>query len=76
MNEAGRSLWLGLHLLDRQVLDCDGQPVAKVDDMLNGGEATPYQITAAEALLARWAGVPSRPGGVFQARAWERAVAW
>ena len=37
-------------------------PVAKVDDMLNGGEATPYQITAAEALLARWAGVPSRIG--------------
>ncbi|MHB8507852.1 MAG: transglutaminase-like domain-containing protein, partial [Candidatus Dormibacteria bacterium] len=37
-------------------------PVARVSEMLAGGEATPYEITAAEALLARWAGVPSRIG--------------
>lgn len=43
-----------------------GQPVdvppARVAQMLTGAEATPYEITAAEALLARWAGVPSRIG--------------
>jgi hypothetical protein len=37
-------------------------PPSRVAQMLNGGEASPYEITAAEALLARWAGVPSRIG--------------
>ncbi|HXA43104.1 MAG TPA: transglutaminase domain-containing protein [Candidatus Solibacter sp.] len=37
-------------------------PASRVAQMLNGGEASPYEITAAEALLARWAGVPSRIG--------------
>ena len=37
-------------------------PPARVVEMLDGGEATPFEITAAEALLARWAGVPSRLG--------------
>lgn len=37
-------------------------PPSRVVDMLEGGEATPYEITAAEVLLARWAGVPSRLG--------------
>jgi hypothetical protein len=37
-------------------------PVSRVADMLAGKEATPYEITAAEALLARWAGVPARMG--------------
>ena len=61
-----------------------GTPVsvtpAKVQDMLAGSrEATPFQIVAGEAMLARWAGVPSRigygfdggdpgPGGVLQVR--------
>ncbi len=35
---------------------------ARVAQMLKGGEANPYEIVAAEALLARWAGVPSRIG--------------
>jgi hypothetical protein len=35
---------------------------AKVVAMLNGGKATPYEIVAGEALLARWAGLPSRIG--------------
>ena len=43
-----------------------GQPVdvapERVVEMLDGGEASPFEITAAEALLARWAGVPSRLG--------------
>lgn len=40
-------------------------PPASVVAMLAGGEATPFEITAAEALLARWAGVPSRVGYGF-----------
>jgi hypothetical protein len=43
-----------------------GSPVdvspARVGEMLDGKEASPYEITAGEALLARWAGVPSRMG--------------
>ena len=36
-------------------------PPKRVDEMLAGsGTATPFEIVAAEALLARWAGVPSR----------------
>ena len=37
-------------------------PARRVADMFAGGHATPYEITAAEALLARWVGVPSRIG--------------
>src|SRR5581483_8194489 len=37
-------------------------PVQKVVDELNRGNATPYEITASEALLARWARVPARTG--------------
>ncbi|HEX6487352.1 MAG TPA: transglutaminase domain-containing protein [Candidatus Dormibacteraeota bacterium] len=32
----------------------------RVAQMLGGSDANPYEIVAAEALLARWAGVPSR----------------
>ncbi len=43
-----------------------GQPTdvapARVVEMIRGGEATPFEITAAEVLLARWAGVPARLG--------------
>lgn len=35
---------------------------ARVSQMLNGGDASPYEIVAAEALMARWAGVPARIG--------------
>lgn len=37
-------------------------PPARVAEMLLGKEASPYEITAGEALLARWAGVPARIG--------------
>lgn len=37
-------------------------PAYRVGQMLQGGTASPYEITAAEALLARWAGIPSRIG--------------
>jgi len=34
----------------------------RVGQMLDGGEANPYEIVEAETLLARWAGIPSRMG--------------
>lgn len=37
-------------------------PPARVVELLRGAEASPFEIAAAEALLARWAGVPSRIG--------------
>jgi transglutaminase superfamily protein len=52
----------------------------RVQDMLAGSkEGTPFEIVAAEAMLARWAGIPSRigygfdkgdpgPGGTFEVR--------
>ena len=41
-------------------------PPSKVQDLLAGKhEGTPYEIVASEALLARWAGVPSRIGFGF-----------
>lgn len=40
-------------------------PPGRVDDMLAGGEATPFEISAAEVMLARWAGVPARLGFGF-----------
>lgn len=43
-----------------------GKPVdvapERVVELLRGSPATPYEITAAEVLLARWAGVPARIG--------------
>jgi hypothetical protein len=38
---------------------------ARVVTMLRGGDATPYEIVAAEALLARWSGLPARIGYGF-----------
>ena len=41
-------------------------PPERVEDMLAGSkEGTPYEIVAAQALLARWAGIPSRVGYGF-----------
>ena len=41
-------------------------PVSKVEDLLFGSnEGSPFEIVASEALLARWAGVPSRIGFGF-----------
>jgi hypothetical protein len=37
-------------------------PPDRVVAMLHGGDASPFEITAAEVLLARWAGVPARIG--------------
>lgn len=41
-------------------------PPSKVEDMLTGSkEGTPFEIVAAQAMLARWAGIPSRIGYGF-----------
>ncbi|HVL80147.1 MAG TPA: transglutaminase-like domain-containing protein, partial [Actinomycetota bacterium] len=40
-------------------------PPFRVEEMLAGGEATPYEITAAEVMIARWTGVPARMGYGF-----------
>ena len=37
----------------------------QVDTMLSGGQATPYEIVAAQVMLARWAGIPARLGFGF-----------
>lgn len=57
-------------LLKTVVANGQGVPVSvppsKVQDMLAGSkEGTPFEIVAAQAMLARWAGVPSRIGYGF-----------
>ncbi|HZS15726.1 MAG TPA: transglutaminaseTgpA domain-containing protein [Candidatus Dormibacteraeota bacterium] len=37
-------------------------PPSRVVEMLAGGQATPYEMAAAQVLLARWAGLPARLG--------------
>jgi TgpA N-terminal domain/Transglutaminase-like superfamily len=39
---------------------------ARVGELLRGGAGSPYEIVAAEALLARWAGIPARIGYGFK----------
>jgi len=56
-------------LYGRVVAAGAGRPVdivpAKVDAMLAGGQASPFEINAAEVMLARWAGIPARLGFGF-----------
>jgi hypothetical protein len=56
-------------LFDHVVAAGAGQPIdvppSRVVQMLSGENASPYEIVAAEALLARWAGLPSRIGYGF-----------
>ncbi|HVE91175.1 MAG TPA: transglutaminaseTgpA domain-containing protein [Actinomycetota bacterium] len=56
-------------LYEKVVAAGSGVPVdispERVDVLLRGADATPFEITAAEAMLARWAGVPSRIGYGF-----------
>ena len=72
---APTNAWLRLDFLRTELLSVvtakgAGAPVAvppkKVVDLLVGEQTgTPFEIVAAEALLARWAGVPSRIGFGF-----------
>jgi len=61
-----RLVFLRSALYGKVVASGAGDPVdvsaARVGQMLDGGNATPYEIAAAEALLARWAGMPARIG--------------
>lgn len=62
--------FLRTRLLNTVVAQGPGTPVAvkpeKIEDMLVGSRlATPFEIVAAQAMLARWAGVPSRIGYGF-----------
>lgn len=56
-------------LYSRVVAAGSGQPTdvapADVDAMLIGGQATPYEIVAAEVMLTRWARLPARMGFGF-----------
>jgi hypothetical protein len=76
LDRAPRNAWLRLDYLRKALNDVviasgagdPSQPVspAKVQAILAGDHlASPYQIVATEALLARWAGVPSRIGYGF-----------
>jgi len=69
------NLWDRLDFLRQALLDtvtASGQgvpapvPPAKIQDMLAGSkEASPFEIVAAQAVLARWAGIPARIGYGF-----------
>jgi hypothetical protein len=69
------NLWDRLDVLRKRLLDTvvstggglpKAVPPARVDGMLFGNhDATPFEIVAAQALLARWAGVPARIGYGF-----------
>jgi hypothetical protein len=69
------NLWDSFNFLRNQVLDNvtavgEGRPVNvtpdRVADMLTGSkEGSPFEIVAAQAMLARWAGLPSRLGYGF-----------
>lgn len=66
VNPYDRLQFLRQQLYAKVIADGEGRPVDvppdRVGALLDGAHATPYEITAAEALLARWAGVPSRIG--------------
>lgn len=71
LNEAPENLWERLQFVrgrfyEKVVAAGAGSPrdvpPARVVELLKGTEGSPFEITAAEALLARWAGVPSRIG--------------
>jgi len=75
LSQAPTNPWLRLDFLRNalnKVVVANGNgvpepvPPSKVQDLLAGShEGSPYDIVAAQALLARWAGVPSRIGFGF-----------
>jgi hypothetical protein len=76
LKTAPKNLWLRLDYLRKSLNDVvvasgagdPSQPLstAKVQEIFAGNHlASPYQIVATEALLARWAGIPSRIGYGF-----------
>jgi hypothetical protein len=65
----GKFDFLRTYVLDNVVAVGTGVPVAippaRVDEILTKLEASPFEIVATQALLARWIGVPSRIGFGF-----------
>lgn len=62
--------YLRNYVLDNVTVSGPGVPISitpeRVEDMLSGvKEGTPYEIVAAQAMLARWIGIPSRIGYGF-----------
>lgn len=61
-----RMQFLRTKLYETVIAAGSGKPVdvppARVGELLRGAEASPFEIAAAEVLLARWAGVPARVG--------------
>jgi transglutaminase superfamily protein len=61
--------YLRRYVLDNVTASGAGTPVgitpARVDQILQRKEATPYEIVATEAMLARWVGLPARIGYGF-----------
>ena len=59
---AGRSLWASLHLLDRQLLDRDGKPIGKVDDLVLSWPDDPGRLPEVTELLCGPAALGRRFG--------------
>lgn len=78
-NSWERLQFLRGRLYENVVAAGSGVPIpispARVVAMLGGADATPYEITAAEAMLARWAGIPARIGYGFY-RGERSGVTW
>ncbi len=68
-NQWERLQYLRARLYEKVVAAGSGVPAPvrpeRVEEMLGGAEATPFEITAAEAMLARWARIPARIGYGF-----------
>ena len=67
----GRNLWIGLNLLDRQLLDRDGRPIGKIDDVELAIPEEPGELPTVTALLCGPAALGPRlgrhTGAFFQA---------
>src|SRR4051795_3295200 len=66
-----RNLWIGLNLLDRQLLDRDGHPIAKIDDVELHTDTGTDTLPTVTALLCGPAALAPRfgprTGAFFQA---------
>jgi hypothetical protein len=63
---AGRSIWAGLHLLDRQIVDCDGFLAGKVDDLeleIPDGPGGPDALPVVVAILSGPGALAGQIGG-------------
>jgi hypothetical protein len=61
--EQGRTIWAARELLDRQIVDCNDTPTAKVDDLEFEFSAEPGSLPIATAILCGPAALARRFGG-------------